>query len=30
MGTGVEDVTVSNDRLIRVVAQEVMAYLGWL
>lgn len=30
MGTGVEDVTVSNDRPIRVVAQEVMAYLGWL
>ena len=29
-GTGVEDVTVSNDRPIRVVAQEVMAYLGWL
>jgi adenylylsulfate kinase len=29
-GTGVEDVTVSNDRPIRAVAQEVMAYLGWL
>jgi len=29
-GTGVEDVTVSNDRPIRIVAQEVMAYLGWL
>jgi hypothetical protein len=28
-GAGVEDVTVSNDRPIGVVAREVMAFLGW-
>jgi len=29
-GAGLEDVTVSNDRPISVVAQEVMTFLGWL
>jgi hypothetical protein len=29
-GDGVEDVVISNDRAIGVVAQDVMAYLGWL
>ena len=29
-GTGVEDVAVSNDRPIGVVAREVLAFLGWL
>jgi adenylylsulfate kinase len=29
-GVGVEDVTISNDRPIGAVAQEVMAFLGWL
>jgi hypothetical protein len=29
-GVGVEDVVVDNDRPIRVVAQEVMTWLGWL
>jgi adenylylsulfate kinase len=29
-GAGVEDVAVSNDRPIGVVAREVMAFLGWL
>ena len=29
-GAGVEDVAISNDRRIGVVAREVMAFLGWL
>jgi adenylylsulfate kinase-like enzyme len=29
-GVGVEDVTISNDRPIGAVAQDVMAFLGWL
>jgi hypothetical protein len=29
-GTGVEDVVISNDRPIGVVAREVMTFLGWL
>lgn len=28
-GAGLEDVTISNDRPISVVAQELMAFLGW-
>jgi adenylylsulfate kinase len=28
-GTGVEDVAISNDRAIGLVAQEVMTFLGW-
>jgi len=28
-GTGFEDVTISNDRSIAVVAQELMTFLGW-
>ena len=27
--TGVEDVVISNDRPIGVVAQDVMTFLGW-
>ncbi len=29
-GTGVEDVVIANNGPIRVVAQDVMAFLGWL
>ena len=29
-GVGVEDVVVDNGRPVRVVAQEVMTWLGWL
>lgn len=29
-GTGVEDVVISNDRPIEVVAREVMTFLRWL
>ncbi len=29
-GSGVEDVAISNDRSVGVVAHDVMAYLGWL
>ena len=29
-GAGVEDVTISNDRALAVVAREVMTFLGWL
>ena len=29
-GTGVEDVVISNDRPIGVVAWDVMTFLGWL
>jgi hypothetical protein len=29
-GTGVEDVTIRNDRPIEVVARDVMTFLGWL
>lgn len=29
-GTGVEDVAISNDRPIGVVARDVMAFMGWL
>jgi hypothetical protein len=29
-GTGVEDVVISNDRPIAVVARDVMTFLGWL
>jgi Adenylylsulphate kinase len=29
-GANLEDVTISNDRPITVVAQEIMAFLGWL
>ncbi len=28
-GNGVEDLLISNERPIGIVAQEVMAYLGW-
>jgi hypothetical protein len=28
-GTGLEDVVISNDRPIGVVAQDVMTFLGW-
>jgi adenylylsulfate kinase len=28
-GAGLEDVTISNDRPISVVAQEVLTFLGW-
>jgi adenylylsulfate kinase len=28
-GTGVEDVIISNDRAVGLVAQEVMTFLGW-
>ena len=28
-GTGLEDVAISNDRAIGLVAQEVMTFLGW-
>jgi hypothetical protein len=28
-GTGIEDVAVSNDRAVRVVARDVLAFLGW-
>jgi adenylylsulfate kinase-like enzyme len=29
-GAGCEDITISNDRPIAVVAQELMTFLGWL
>jgi predicted kinase len=29
-GAGLEDVTISNDRPIAIVAQELMTFLGWL
>ena len=29
-GAGVEDVVISNDRPIGVVAQDVLSFLGWL
>jgi energy-coupling factor transporter ATP-binding protein EcfA2 len=29
-GTGVEDVAISNDRPIEIVAHDVMTFLGWL
>jgi hypothetical protein len=29
-GVGIEDVTISNDRSLGVVAHDVMAFLGWL
>jgi hypothetical protein len=29
-GTGVEDVVISNDRPVGLVAREVMTFLGWL
>jgi hypothetical protein len=29
-GVGIEDMVVSNDRLIEAVAREVMTFLGWL
>ncbi len=29
-GTGIEDVAISNDRPIGVVARDVMTFLGWL
>jgi predicted kinase len=29
-GVGIEDLTVANDRPIRVVASEIVAWLGWL
>ena len=29
-GVGVEDVVVANDRPIGIVAQQIMAWLGWL
>jgi Adenylylsulphate kinase len=29
-GVGVEDVTVTNDRPVAVVAQDVVTFLGWL
>jgi hypothetical protein len=28
-GAGLADLTISNDRPITVVAQEVMTFLGW-
>jgi len=27
---GLEDVVITNDRLIKVVAEELMTFLGWL
>jgi len=30
VGAGVEDVTISNDRLVGAVAQDVLTFLGWL
>jgi adenylylsulfate kinase len=29
-GAGVEDLTISNDRPVGIVAREVMTFLGWL
>jgi len=29
-GAGIEDVVITNDRPIRVVAEELLAFLGWL
>jgi len=29
-GAGIEDVAISNDRPIGVVARDVMTFLGWL
>ena len=29
-GVGVEDIVISNDRPVTVVAREVMSWLGWL
>jgi hypothetical protein len=29
VGAGLADVTISNDRPVTVVAQEVMTFLGW-
>jgi hypothetical protein len=29
-GAGVEDVTISNDRPVGVVARDVMTFLAWL
>ena len=29
-GAGVEDVAISNDRPLGVVARDVMTFLGWL
>ena len=29
-GVGVEDVVITNDRPIRVVAEELLVFLGWL
>jgi hypothetical protein len=28
-GVGLEDVAIVNDRPVDVVAQEIMAFLGW-
>ena len=28
-GAGLEDATIANDRPVHVVAQEIMAFLGW-
>jgi len=28
-GVGLEDATIANDRPVHVVAQEIMAFLGW-
>jgi len=29
-GIGVEDIVVNDDRAVRIVAHEVMSWLGWL
>ena len=29
-GAGVEDVTITNDRPVGIVARDVMTFLGWL
>ena len=29
-GAGVEDVVISNDRPIGIVARDVLSFLGWL
>jgi adenylylsulfate kinase len=29
-GTGIEDVSIPNDRPVAVVAREVISYLGWI
>jgi len=28
-GVGLEELTIANDRPVRVVAEEIMSWLGW-